>query len=1142
MIQWEDTPRREQMGYQTEDDNSDEAGDVPGDKDRERRRARECGEIIRDQSARQTAEEEKRKGGGRVSNKPEVEDAEWEDTFEILRKKLFSVETQSQQNEKSPENITTDAAGGHYYNGEADELRETPHQGVSSENADKSETSEHSEECGKTRYHYHEGASLLLKEPAKPKEYDSALRRDEGRERRSGFSGRPEEKEIPTPAADEVKKLEAEGHCGARETLNGGHEGTQKRKKQESCRHEQPRKNHRKSTSPNHFADYRRTVAQWFSHKDTDKNLAEDREEVLGEDPEKRTGGEDTEAEVVSEDEDLLRFAEILYKCSLCSTLPCILTSQSAFLSHVREHHLAARPSAIQCQFCHLLFHTNTDLQVHLSESHPDALRENQETISVVPGEATNQADQGPLTGLENEHPGRQPTNRDDDKIEREQLLGRDWDDQGRFAGRNVIDAQQRRVDGEAESKPNGSGFASHVKHDAKQGSSSSPALATLEYHSSQHLDQLQMLADHAAMSSPLQQQAAADKARLSPLFGGGPAEGINGFPSFTPEFGRFTKLIREGGKIVYFCQVCNVKCQVKAAFQVHCNGLRHHNKVNLAGKSKAAQRGTSPDCPPRDPNPNPNPRTPLREVAVAGPQVTSATGDDDCFVDKMTKFFQDHPDVSAMLNGSRGGPNNVSHFVAGPPAVDFSGLGGDRHPQDPDSKPGSAATKLLRASSAGSPDKDCPYDRTRYTENSCVSFSPQQRREFKPQKQPSPHGPRDSREGEGRQGAEAPGCWAGTAWPRYGRKKPGEWTAVGQNRDDDDVHAGVEPRGLTRGSGRKRRAAPLTALLRGGKSPTLPDFSQSPSSRTRPSSASSAASSAAGNGVFLVKDEGSGDSRCSDFEAVSGCGGRGGSQEPPSESKRARAVDGNNGPGPWGATRDVTATDPNHSDAGFHGEFSRTATLSHGDPFMTPKPKTNPSPSHSGPTAKTDGCTLRLVLVTEGERGEKCSDVDERCTDHATPRGTKCDSTTITTTAASVETRRTPPAYATASPSAGRQDSATIHTKDSTDPRLVYRCDEQGRHTAAVPLADTGHRGLPVSDPHGAHFGSAAGIFSDGWFRDARAVVVVKEELQPWVDVDGGGLDGLEDVTTEMSLKGPNNEGWKVAKIRDVLRGKVCV
>ncbi|ESO92837.1 hypothetical protein LOTGIDRAFT_162313 [Lottia gigantea] len=56
--------------------------------------------------------------------------------------------------------------------------------------------------------------------------------------------------------------------------------------------------------------------------------------------------------------------------------------------------------------------------------------------------------------------------------------------------------------------------------------------------------------------------------------------------PSFTPEFGRYTKLVREGGNIVYFCQVCNWKCQVKAAFGVHCNGQQHHTKARLADQN----------------------------------------------------------------------------------------------------------------------------------------------------------------------------------------------------------------------------------------------------------------------------------------------------------------------------------------------------------------------------------------------------------------------------------------------------------------------------------------------------------------------------------------------------------------------------
>jgi hypothetical protein len=53
--------------------------------------------------------------------------------------------------------------------------------------------------------------------------------------------------------------------------------------------------------------------------------------------------------------------------------------------------------------------------------------------------------------------------------------------------------------------------------------------------------------------------------------------------PGYTPEFGKYTKLVREGGNIVYFCQVCNWKSQIKSHFQIHCQGKAHVEKLNSA-------------------------------------------------------------------------------------------------------------------------------------------------------------------------------------------------------------------------------------------------------------------------------------------------------------------------------------------------------------------------------------------------------------------------------------------------------------------------------------------------------------------------------------------------------------------------------
>ena len=46
----------------------------------------------------------------------------------------------------------------------------------------------------------------------------------------------------------------------------------------------------------------------------------------------------------------MLQFAEILYKCTLCTTLPSILTSKDAFISHVHSVHLGNQAGLQACE------------------------------------------------------------------------------------------------------------------------------------------------------------------------------------------------------------------------------------------------------------------------------------------------------------------------------------------------------------------------------------------------------------------------------------------------------------------------------------------------------------------------------------------------------------------------------------------------------------------------------------------------------------------------------------------------------------------------------------------------------------------------------------------------------------------------
>lgn len=68
--------------------------------------------------------------------------------------------------------------------------------------------------------------------------------------------------------------------------------------------------------------------------------------------------------------ENLMKFAEVLYKCTLCTTLPSILTSRDSFISHVNDLHLTKKQSHKECQHCDLKFSTEEDLRAHCRLSH----------------------------------------------------------------------------------------------------------------------------------------------------------------------------------------------------------------------------------------------------------------------------------------------------------------------------------------------------------------------------------------------------------------------------------------------------------------------------------------------------------------------------------------------------------------------------------------------------------------------------------------------------------------------------------------------------------------------------------------------------------------------------------------------------
>jgi hypothetical protein len=69
--------------------------------------------------------------------------------------------------------------------------------------------------------------------------------------------------------------------------------------------------------------------------------------------------------------ERMMQFAEVLYKCKLCMTLPSILTSKDNFLIHMKDVHLKANSADdFDCDECDLKLRTSEDFNLHLRLCH----------------------------------------------------------------------------------------------------------------------------------------------------------------------------------------------------------------------------------------------------------------------------------------------------------------------------------------------------------------------------------------------------------------------------------------------------------------------------------------------------------------------------------------------------------------------------------------------------------------------------------------------------------------------------------------------------------------------------------------------------------------------------------------------------
>jgi hypothetical protein len=228
--------------------------------------------------------------------------------------------------------------------------------------------------------------------------------------------------------------------------------------------------------------------------------------------------------------QNVKKFAEILYKCKLCTSLPSILTSEESFLSHMNYTHLQDSDALKKCRNCKLKFRTKEDLWSHKKLMHSDFVSEDENSSEENEFEIAWQitTDHVELNGID--VPKRK---------------------KGRKEKNNRRQKKAKNVE-EVEQDP-------HVviAHGVEQTiSPSSP--------------------NDSANLLKLTNQIASDASPTGSLAN-------NLVPCSTSEFGKYTKLIREGGNIIYFCQVCNWKSQMKVMFTEHCNGSSHLVKVTIA-------------------------------------------------------------------------------------------------------------------------------------------------------------------------------------------------------------------------------------------------------------------------------------------------------------------------------------------------------------------------------------------------------------------------------------------------------------------------------------------------------------------------------------------------------------------------------
>ncbi|XP_052222943.1 uncharacterized protein LOC127838902 [Dreissena polymorpha] len=264
--------------------------------------------------------------------------------------------------------------------------------------------------------------------------------------------------------------------------------------------------------------------------------------------------------EITYKFQDVMQFAEILYKCTLCNSVPSILTSRQSFIHHMQRNHLEMGKHNQACPRCSLLFQTEEDLRHHIqlrcSAGSPSSESCDQTGSDII---QSHDYDMDSSNDSDSDSSGHRQL--------RTKLVNRKLKPAHDFQNPHQL------VDHTGMETPNGSLDLSKKTSNHENTVSERFTLSPVKKETC-NID-IKKITDQIVKSDVLCHRQSTDSGSKIPHS-----------PGYTAEFGKYTKLVREGGNIVYFCQICNWKSPIKSTFQTHCNLAIHKNKVLSAGKA----------------------------------------------------------------------------------------------------------------------------------------------------------------------------------------------------------------------------------------------------------------------------------------------------------------------------------------------------------------------------------------------------------------------------------------------------------------------------------------------------------------------------------------------------------------------------